>query len=325
MEIEYVAFDSLGVKSSCVLVSTPDVRICVDPGIAVETGSFPFPWPAKFAFEEKYKQRIAKACSKADVITISHYHYDHYQLIPNWYKGKTLLIKDPEKAINKSQRERASYFLQLVKGVAKEIKIADNKEFEFGSTKIKFSKPLWHGVANSRLGYVLMSTVSTPDYKMLHSSDIDGPSIEKYADLILHESPDLLILDGAPTYLLGYIHAYYNLCRSVLNLRRLIKSQKIKKIILDHHALRDYRYKDLYYLAFEAAKEHEVGLHAASEELGKEPAVLAGYKKYGPTKWKHWNEIKEEDMRRILGNAKEHKLLEQETIKTIRQELGNFD
>lgn len=325
MEIEYVAFDSLGVKSSCVLIKTPDVRICVDPGIAIETGSFPFPWHIKLVCEEKYKLRIAKACAKADVITISHYHYDHHQPIPNWYKGKILLIKDPKKAINKSQKERASYFIQLVKEVVKEIKIADNNEFKFGSTKIRFSKPLWHGVANSPLGYVLMTTILTPDYKILHSSDIDGPSIEKYGDLILHENPDLLILDGAPTYLLGYIHAYYNLCRSVLNLRRLIRSQKIKKIILDHHALRDYRYKDLYYLAFEAAKEHEVPVHTAAEELGKKPSVLGGYEKYGPTKWKHWNEIKEEDMRRILSNAKELKLLEQETIKTIKQELDNFD
>lgn len=325
MEIEYIAFDSFGVKSSCILATTPDVRICVDPGIAIETGSFPFPRDVKFALMEKYRLRIAKACSKADVVTISHYHYDHHQPIPDWYKGKTLLIKDPQKAINKSQRERANYFLQIVKGIAKDIKVADNKEFRFGNTKISFSKPLWHGVANSALGYVLMSTISTQGYKILHSSDIDGPSIEKYTDLILNENPDILILDGAPTYLLGYIHAYYNLCRSVLNLRRLIKSQKIKKIIFDHHALRDYRYKDLYYLAFEAAKDHQIELHTVAEELGKKPAVMLGYEKYGPTKWKHWNEMKEEDMQRILGNAKKLNLLDQETINTIKQELENFD
>jgi hypothetical protein len=324
MEVEYVAFDSFGVKSSCVLIKTSDVRICVDPGIAVETGSFPLPWHVKLALGEKYRLNIAQACSEADVITISHYHYDHHQPIQAWYEGKVLLIKNPGKAINKSQKERAGYFLQLIKGVAEEIKIADDKEFKFGETTIRFSKPLWHGVRGSALGYVLTTTVSTQRYKILHSSDIDGPTIEQYTDHILRESPDLLILDGAPTYLLGYIHAYYNLCRSVLNLRRLIKSRRVKKIILDHHALRDYRYKDLYHLAFKSAKEHGVELHTAAEEIDKKPAVLEGYEKYGSTKWKHWNKIEEEDMQRILNNAREHKLLGKETIELIGRELKGF-
>jgi hypothetical protein len=324
MKVEYIAFDSFGVKSSCVLIETSELSICIDPGIASETGSFPLPRHVKLGLKEKYKAKIARACSKAEVIVISHYHYDHHQPIPGWYKGKTLLIKDPAKEINRSQRVRADYFLQLIRKRAKAIKIADGKEFSFSKTKIKFSKPLWHGVANSALGFVLSITISDQDYKIFHSSDIDGPSIEKYTDLILSSSPNLLILDGAPTYLLGYIHAYYNLCRSVLNLIRLIKSQRIRKIILDHHALRDYRYKDLYYLAFESARENEVVLHTAAEEIGKKPAVLTGYERYGPTKWKRWNKIEKEDMLRILGNAEEHNLLEKNSIKLIKEGLSTL-
>lgn len=324
MEIEYLAFDSFGVKSSCIFVKTKDIKICVDPGIAVETNSFPLPLKTRLSLVKKYKKRISLACSKADIITISHYHYDHYQPIKNWYKDKILLIKDPKNYINKSQTGRAAEFLKLIKETAKEIKIADNKEFKFGETKIKFSKPLWHGVLNSSLGYVLMTKISTKKYKLLHSSDIDGPSIPGYADLIIKEKPDLLILDGAPTYLLGYIHAYYNLCLAILNLRKIIKSKKIKKIILDHHALRDYRYKDFYYLAFKAAEENKIELHTAAEEIGLKPAVLDGLKKYGKTKWKNWNKMKEENIKQILSNAEKNRLLKKEEIEMVLEELGEL-
>ena len=39
--IEPVWFDSLGAKSSCTLVETPDVKILIDPGIVAMQPSFP--------------------------------------------------------------------------------------------------------------------------------------------------------------------------------------------------------------------------------------------------------------------------------------------
>ena len=41
--IKPVWFDSLGAKSSCMLVKTPDVKILIDPGIAAMQPSFPAP------------------------------------------------------------------------------------------------------------------------------------------------------------------------------------------------------------------------------------------------------------------------------------------
>jgi predicted metallo-beta-lactamase superfamily hydrolase len=325
MDIKYIAFDSFGVKSSCILVKTPDVTICVDPGIAEQTKSFPLPLDERLALEDEYRHKIGEACSKADVITVSHYHYDHHQLIEEWYKDKIILIKDPINYINKSQKGRAEQFYHLIKDIAKEIKIADNNKFVFGDTKIEFSIPLWHGKENTSLGYVLMATITTEKNKILHSSDIMGPYIEEYSELIIKEKPNLLILDGAPTYLLGYIQSYYNFCRCILNLRRIIKSKKIPKIILDHHCLRDYRYKDLYHLAFQSAKENNITLHTAAEEIGKKPAALVGFEKNGPSKWKKWDKLREEDMKTYLGNAIENKLIEQKSITFIKKELKDFD
>ncbi|MFO7872490.1 MAG: MBL fold metallo-hydrolase [Candidatus Undinarchaeales archaeon] len=323
MEIKYVAFDSLGVKSSCVFVETEDIKICIDPGVAIETGSFPLPEEVREEKVAEYKEKIAEACKKADIIIISHYHYDHHLVIPEWYEGKTLLVKDPENKINKSQRKRSSKLLDKIN--AKEIKIADSEKFKFGKTEIKFSKPLAHGLKGTKLGYVLMTKISEGEYKMLHTSDLDGPSEEEHADIIIKENPSLLILDGAPTYLLGFIHSYYNLCRAVLNLRRIIRESDIEKIILDHHALRDYRYKDFYYLAFQEAEKQGVELQSAAEEIGLEPAVIEGYKKYGSTKWKNWRKLTEEKMKKILKNAKENDLLDSRTIKFAESELGKLD
>lgn len=322
MDIEYIAFDSLGVKSSCTFVKTKDVSICIDPGIAVETGTFPLPKSKRIELVSEYKDKIAEACSKSDIIVISHYHYDHHQVIPEWYEGKTLLVKDPENKINKSQRKRSSDLLEEIN--PEEVKIADSGKFNFGGTEIKFSDPLFHGLKDTKLGYILMTKILTPDYSLLHTSDLDGPSEEEYADLIIEENPNLLILDGAPTYLLGFIHSYYNLCRAVLNLRKIIRESDIEKIILDHHALRDYRYKDFYHLAFEEAEKQGKILHTAAEEMDITPAVIKGYKENGPTKWKNWDKLTESEMRKILGNAKENDLLSKETIEFVEEELGHL-
>ncbi len=320
MEIEYVAFDSFGVKSSCIKIYLEDVTLVIDPGIAEEVDSFPLPWEERLELTRSYEERIAEACREADVIAISHYHYDHHLPYPEWYKRKTLLIKDPFHKINKSQKERAEYFLEKVKNVAERIEIADSKEFKFGNAKISFSEPLWHGVPKTRLGYVLMTKVEE-DWTLVHSSDVDGPTIEEYADKIIEMRPKLLILDGSPTYLLGYIHSYYNLCRSVLNVIWIIRSGP-KKVILDHHLVRDYRYPDLYKLAYEEARNRGVKLLTAAEDVGMKPAVLRGYEEYGPTKWKNWKEIKREDVKRILGRAKEKGLLPEKAVLRAKKVLG---
>lgn len=308
MKVDYIAFDSFGIKSSCILIETADVKICVDPGIAIETGSFPLSLTKRLALEVKYKRKIKKACKQADVIAISHYHYDHHIPETSLYKNKHLLIKDPKKNINKSQKERASEFLSLVKDKAKKIEIADGKQFIFGKTKIKFSKPLWHGIKGTNLGKVIMVTVEDKNKnekikKILYSSDIDGPYIKNYSKAIVKESPDLIILDGFPSYLLGYLASLANLRKVIKNTIYIIKNSKAK-IILDHHLLRDYRYREIYYEVYKKAKELGSEVHTAAEELGKKPAVIEAYKKNGPTRWRSWQAFSFDYLERAIKHAK---------------------
>jgi len=65
------------------------------------------------------------------------------------------------------------------------------------------------------IGWVLMLTVEHGGVKVVHSSDVQGPVIEDYAELIIAEHPDVLTLDGLPTYFLGYTLNRINLARSV--------------------------------------------------------------------------------------------------------------
>ena len=109
-----VWFDSMGAKSSCILVKT-DVKIVIDPGIAIMHPSFPASKAKKLYWKEKGKREIKKACKAADIIIISHYHYDHYIRDDlGIYANKILLVKNPNEYINDSQRKRAeAFFINL--------------------------------------------------------------------------------------------------------------------------------------------------------------------------------------------------------------------
>jgi hypothetical protein len=300
MKIDLVAFDSFGIKSMCTRVKTSDITITIDPGVAAETGSFPLPDDEKIRLIMEYEEAIRKSCESSEVIVITHYHYDHHMPIADegMYGDKILLVKDPLHYINKSQRRRASEFLGLVEGMAKEIRIADGVSMLFGGTKLKFSRPLWHGVEGSKLGYVIMLGIEENE-KILFSSDVSGPIVEEYATMIINEMPDVLILDGPPTYILGYIMSYKNLARAILNIERIIR--KIDgKIILDHHLMRDYRYKDLLKVVYDRASELGKDVLSAAEVKGEEPMVLKGFQKYGKTKWEHWEPITREKLEAML-------------------------
>lgn len=283
--IELVAFDSFGVKSMCTKIVTNDVKIVIDPGVAIETNSFPVPLFNRLVLVDRYERKIRKAMKECDVAIITHYHYDHHIPEGNLYNGKKLLIKHPEKNINKSQKKRAKYFLERVK--ENEIFYSDSKEFRFGGTKIRFTKPLWHGTKDTKLGFVIGVIIENRE-KIFFTSDIDGPYLKEYADMIIEENPDVLVIDGPPTYLLGYIMSYKNLKKSIKNLKNIVEKTDFKTMLLDHHLLRDYRYKDLLHEVYEAGKKLGKNVITAAEYNNKKPAVIEGYEKFGPTKWKEW-------------------------------------
>ena len=340
-----VWFDSLGAKSACVLVETPDVSIIIDPGIAIMQPSFPASEEEKIKWLISGERTIKKASKKADVVVISHYHYDHY--FPddfNIYEDKIILAKNPNEYINDSQRKRAERFYSdlysyfgnlkldavwekgsprdypnpmedlpiafsrdfgdynkrrkqlLEKGLkwfknrvrtwnnspnipevnVEKLKVvfADGKEFQFGDTKIRFTEPMFHGIEFSRVGWVISTVIEHGGEKLIHSSDLNGPIIEDYAEWIIRENPSILILDGPMTYMLGYLLNKINLKRAIDNAVNIVKGVDAEVIIYDHHLPREVHFKEHTKEVWETAERLNKRVLTAAEFLGKRPKVL---------------------------------------------------
>lgn len=337
-------FDSLGAKSSCMLVET-DTSILIDPGAAIMQPSFPASYVKKLFWLEKAGIAIRRANRKAKIIIISHYHYDHFMEDPGFYTGKTLLAKNPNEYINDSQRGRAEAFYErLCRAFRQEIKLGgseekaygnpldelplsrsmrfgsydgrrrallrkgeewfakrarkwgswrripelaaerfkvefpEGKEFKFGCTRLRFTKPLFHGIEFSRVGWVFATIVERGKEKLIHSSDLNGPIIEDYAEWIIRENPSALILDGPMTYMLGYTLNLINFRRALSNALRIIEETDAELIIYDHHLPREPKFKERTKEVWRLAEKLNKRVLTAAELLGKEPAVLSSSK-----------------------------------------------
>lgn len=146
------------------------------------------------------------------------------------------------KNINKSQKERGKKLKEKIENICS-LQYCDNLYVNFGNTKNSFSPAFFHGSENVRLGYVVMTTVDDGKKRVLHTSDVQGPVTKKATDYIINQKPDILIIDGPPVDLLGWRFSYKNLGKASNNITNIIKKLKCE-IILDHHLLRDLKYKE---------------------------------------------------------------------------------
>jgi len=257
IHITPIAAESLGTRSMCTLVQTPDITLLLDAGISLCPWRFNLPpHPIEFQTIQTLREKIAKAADKAQIITLSHYHYDHHtpafeDWIVNWtthletahqiYQNKSLIIKNPKENINTSQQERARLFLKTGANYAKEIHEADNKVFTYGNTKLHFSKAVPHGEDNSAMGYVIMVTVEYDNERFMFAPDIQGPMSNGTKQMILETQPSLLMLGGPPFYLAGFRVNEAALQNALNNLKAIVK--QVPVTIIEHHTFRDENFK----------------------------------------------------------------------------------
>ncbi len=156
------------------------------------------------------------------------------------------------------------------------VKFADGRELCIGETRLRFSRPVFHGIEFSRLGWVVSTVVEYGGFKLLHSSDLNGPIVEDYACWIISENPDFLILDGPMTYMLGYTLNRINLRRSVENAVKILEGVNSRIIVYDHHLTRDPKFRERTGRVWERARELGKELRTVAELLGEEPAVFRG-------------------------------------------------
>ncbi|HDJ38475.1 MAG TPA: MBL fold metallo-hydrolase, partial [Methanosarcinales archaeon] len=79
MEITPLAFDSFGARSMATVIETDDLSILIDPGVALGPSRHRLPpHPLEIKRERELWQDINDHAARADVLVVSHYHYDHH-------------------------------------------------------------------------------------------------------------------------------------------------------------------------------------------------------------------------------------------------------
>ncbi len=268
MKIKMIAADSMGTRSMATYVETIDMKILIDPGVSLAPNRFGLePHPLEIKRMEEHWREIKEYMKKSQYSVISHYHYDHHNPEePEIYAEKKVFVKDPINNINKSQAERAKYFLPLIDKIA-DVHVAEGNKIEVGNTTIEFSEAVPHG-PSSRLGYVFETVIDDGKEVFIHTSDVEGPALEEQVKPILEEKPTTVYLDGPLSYIM-YRYGKKNMELSIKNMKRII-DHGAKNLVYDHHFLRDPKYKEKIRDVEEYGKERGTRVITAAEYMNKE-------------------------------------------------------
>ena len=268
MDVTPVAFESLGVRSMATYAEAGGKKVFIDPSAALGPSRYGLP-PHGLELDalSESKRRIRELALKSDILIITHYHYDHHDPGETFYKNKTVLAKDIKENINKSQMQRGRYFAEQMPESC-DLRPADGGTFSFNGLTVTFSPPLPHGPEGIRLGYVLMCRLEHEGDVIVHASDVQGPVDVKAADWIIKAKPRLLIMDGPPTYFLGYKFSTGDMVKAKENLLRIIRETGCE-VILDHHLLRDPKYRERFAEVYATGRAR-----SAAEYLGVENNLL---------------------------------------------------
>jgi predicted metallo-beta-lactamase superfamily hydrolase len=294
IKVTPLASESFGVRSMCTYVETPDVKMLLDAGISLPPSRFNLPpHPLEFETIARLRKRIAEAADKAEIVTISHYHFDHHtpsfeDWLVNWteaeetarqiYQDKRVLLKNPREKINPSQRHRAWLFQKTGGRYAKTLEPSDSKTFTFGTdTTLSFFEPVSHGPENGALGWVIMAQVTCDGDCFVFAPDVQGPMSNRALELIKAAQPDVAMVGGPPFYLGGLKVEEMDLRQGMRNLASLAESVPV--LILEHHALRDEAWSQRTKAIFEAASKAGNDVETAAEFAGMENVFLESRRK----------------------------------------------
>lgn len=121
--------DSMGAKSFSLALESSRGLILVDPGAAALQPGYPLPRDIKRRLRKMAVTIIKSFLSRARYIFITHYHHDHFMYAtdpdlawPDAYRGKKLIVKNPNMFINRSQWMRARTFIAgILQSIGREL------------------------------------------------------------------------------------------------------------------------------------------------------------------------------------------------------------
>jgi predicted metallo-beta-lactamase superfamily hydrolase len=310
IEVVPLAAESLGVRSFSTLIKTPDLRLVLDPSAALAMRERLEPHPFEYQTLMKSLERIFVESRKADVLSISHYHYDHvrpgftdfrYNMssreeLQRMFEGKIILAKDNRDNINPSQRRRGFYFEKDVQPSSEEIHWSDGRTFEFGATRVICSKPLSHGPTDTKLGYVVATSIEYERNSVMFAPDLQGPVVRNDLEYILSTSPDILLVGGPPIYIKRFEAQHRQ--SALLSLTRLVT--EIPHVVVDHHLMRSKDWLQCMNPIKAAAKRAGNKVTSVAESLEIENNCMESmrsslYSEHPPrSEFLHWTEATDE-------------------------------
>ncbi len=284
IEVTPLAAESLGTRSLCTQIKTPDISILFDPSAALAKRYNLEPHPSEYLALQNSLSTIMKTADESDILSISHYHYDHvrpgfenqlYNMSTknerrDMFSGKIVLAKDNRENINPSQRRRGFYFEKDIKEVATKIEWADDRLFKFNDTKVTYSPPLPHGSTNSRLGYVLATLVEYSGNRIMFAPDVQGPIAQGTLQYILLASPDVLIIGGPPIYHFKFSDKEREIAHNSL----IVLASTIPTLVVDHHLMRDRTWKEWILPVLNATEKAGNRVLTMAELSGKKNTLL---------------------------------------------------
>jgi hypothetical protein len=302
----------------CTFVETPDVKILIDPGVALGPRFRLLPHPKEYEALEDSRGRIRKYARIADILIVSHYHHDHFT--PNFtdtawlassareaesiYQGKTMMVKDARSSMNVSQRRRGWIFQSFCRKIGCETIVADGRSLQYGETEVRFSGPLPHGEDSGELGSVIATVVESHLEKFIHASDIQGPISSSALQFILEEKPSAVIIGGPPTYLSGVRVSAEAIRRGMENLEVIAKRTPL--VIVDHHLLRAPDSIQELSAISEAIRPLGGSIMTAAEYIHERPQLLEAnrtnmYREHPPSRrFMKWTRLGKEKQRQTI-------------------------
>lgn len=237
MELEIIGAESLGVRSLCCLISLPDRRIVIDPGLALGYRRHGLlPHPLQVAVGRRVRERILAVLDDATDVVFSHFHGDHvpltdanpYQLsieaLPSRF-GELQCWSKSDEDLSAVMRKR---FGDLAELSGENMLVAEGRS----EGPLSFSQAVPHGARDNR-GTLMMTRIEMSDGVFVHASDIqllDDSTVNK----VNSWEPDIVLAAGPPLYLDRLSDVEIE--RAWNNALRLVQSIDI--VILEHHLMR---------------------------------------------------------------------------------------